>query len=137
MKKQHIFSLLLVPMLLLSACAQTSVVDDLTGSHWELQSIHGDSITLLSYGELTFHDGGLVSGEGGCNTFRSSYQSDSATGSISFSTISSTKMVCGAGANMQIETEYFAALNAAQSYQIQGDTLTISGGEVLEFTRAH
>ena len=65
-----------------------------------------------------------VSGTGGCNTFSGTYTTDGDT--ISFGPLASTMMACEPPI-MEQETVYFAALDGATTYAVDGDTLTISG----------
>jgi heat shock protein HslJ len=64
-----------------------------------------------------------ASGSGGCNTFHGTYTADD--GSISFGPLASTMMACE-GPVMAQEQVYLAALGAAETYTIEGDTLTLS-----------
>lgn len=109
----------------------------LEGTNWQLESfITGDvaaSVITGSTVTATFSEGKLT-GSGGCNQYSGTYTTDGAT--LSISPVISTKMACEAAITRQ-EQSYFAALQQAQAYTIDGDQLRISytGGE-LHFVRA-
>ncbi|HET6388284.1 META domain-containing protein [Hyphomicrobium sp.] len=79
---------------------------------------------------LTFaYSADEVSGSGGCNSFSGPMATED--DAIKIGPLTATKMDCdGKG---EIETEYFAALEAARSFSLQGDTLSLKGedGSVL------
>lgn len=136
MRTKQLFTLLLGVILLVSACSPAASGQELAGTRWQLRSIDGSDVAAGVSANLNFEAGGQVGGSGGCNSFGGSYQADAATGTISFAELISTLMACLDGNVMQVEVNFFAALNGAASYQIQGDTLTISGGgHVLVFHR--
>lgn len=72
---------------------------------------------------LTFADG-RVNGSGPVNSHRGPYTADPAGGSLSIGPLASTQ-IGGPPEALTAETDYLAALGAARSYAIAGDTLTI------------
>jgi heat shock protein HslJ len=68
--------------------------------------------------------GGAISGSGGCNTYSGPYSTSGANG-ISVGALVASQMACDE-AVMQQEQKYLAALGAAQSFAINGSTLTIN-----------
>jgi heat shock protein HslJ len=94
----------------------------LAGTSWTLTDLDSGGVTGTAPTlDLTDTD---VSGTGGCNTFSGTYTTDGDT--ISFGPLASTMMACEPSI-MEQETVYFAALDGATTYAIDGDTLTISG----------
>jgi heat shock protein HslJ len=96
---------------------------------WQLESI-GDTAVSAQI-TLQFDDADNVSGLGGCNQYSSGYIVAGDT--IRFETITSTRMACENV--MELENAYFTALQAAERYELIGDTLTITttSGETLVF----
>lgn len=110
--------------------------DALTGSNWKLIQINGQPAVAGVDVTLTFEADGQAGGTGGCNGYGGSYTA--ADGTISFTQIVSTMMACAEQDKMNQEQAYFAALNEATVYSINGDTLNIgtdADPAVLVFTR--
>jgi heat shock protein HslJ len=97
--------------------------DPLAGTSWTLSDLDGAAVTGTAP-TLAFTDTD-VNGTGGCNSFGGTYTTDGDT--ISFGPIASTMMACE-GPTMEQETVYLAALDGAQTYAIDGDSLRITGG---------
>jgi heat shock protein HslJ len=77
-----------------------------------------------------------LSGFSGCNSYSASYKTTQ-DGQITFGPVASTKIECSVG--MEGEQTYLEALSTVQSYQISGNSLTLTyneGTEVLNFTSA-
>lgn len=75
-----------------------------------------------------------VSGTGGCNRFKGpiSIEDDA----IQIGPLAATKMMCEG--KSEIEAQYFAALEAARSFAVQGDTLTLKaedGHDLVKFRK--
>lgn len=109
-----------------------AVVDaPLVGTVWELISIGtSDAITSVigdAQLSLTLDEMGRISGNGGCNGFGGSYSVNG--DAITFSEVISTLIACLDDAVTQQESTYFAALNAAVRYDIDGGKLTVWYGE--------
>lgn len=112
----------------------------LAGTNWELVSfgpagaeadvVAGSTVTLL------FDTSGQAGGNGGCNSYGGAYEV--AGSDISFGEIVSTLMACADDAVMDQEAQYLAALHTAESFELDGDRLTITydgGKSVLNFIR--
>lgn len=103
---------------------------DLEGRTWSVSELTSDGNTVapLEGTELTalFEDG-TVSGAAGCNTYFASYTTDGDT--IEIGPAGSTLIFCEepAGA-MDQEQAYLALLQSADSFEVDGDTLTLSSG---------
>ena len=102
-----------------------------TGPGSETPVIEGTEVTLQ------FEDGSQAGGLGGCNTFGAQYEvSDGKM--LSITEVVSTLMACSEQALIEQETQYFEALQSADSFELSGDSLTIlyGGGQgVLNFSR--
>ena len=70
--------------------------------------------------------GAIASGVGGCNSFQASVTVGS--NKIQFGPLAATKKACG-GSVMKQEAKYFGALQEMTSYQINGNTLTLSNAD--------
>jgi len=109
--------------------AKEEPLPPLEGVNWVLQgTLPETTITVL-------FDGANISGSGGCNTYNGTYASTRAAGpnnNISIGTLAATQMACEQPI-MEQEQAYLSALSAAQSYSIQGNTLTIAhpGGALV------
>ena len=76
----------------------------------------------------SFDADGTVAGSGGCNTYTAPYTV--AAGTLQIGPIAASKKACSEPAGvMDQEAQYFAALSAAVSYQLQA-------GELLELENA-
>ena len=128
--------ILMVFVLALSACsAQES--RSIVGS-WELIEFGpaGSTMPAVEDSEagLTFNEDGSVSGSTGCNGAGSEYTVDG--DQIEFAPFVSTLMACE-DPIMEQETTFHQVLNGTATYEIDGDTLTLSReGMVLVFTAA-
>ena len=128
--------ILMVFMLALSACsAQES--RSIVGS-WELIEFGpaGSTMPAVEDSEagLTFNEDGSVSGSTGCNGAGSEYTVDG--DQIEFAPFVSTLMACE-DPIMEQESTFHQVLNGTATYEIDGDTLTLSrDGMVLVFTAA-
>ena len=107
----------------------------LAGTQWLLVSLGDEPIVEGSEVMLQFGAGDRVSGSGGCNSFGGPYVVEG--DSIAFGMLASTLMACMDDGIMEQEAAFYAALNAAASYTIDGETLIISteDGDELVFER--
>lgn len=108
----------------------------LEGTAWAIDGIAmgDDAVTSTiagSQADLTF-DAGAVSGSTGCNRLTGAYSVDAAAGSISFSSIATTRQGCEPEVAAQ-EQAILAALDEGASYTIDGSTMTLvdDGGSFL------
>lgn len=96
----------------------------LTGT-WRLETLHGEAVGPSGGGEaaptLTLSPDGKASGSGGCNQFSTTYEHQSRE--IGFGRITATKMACPE--TMDLEREYFDALNEARRYRIRDGGLEL------------
>ena len=133
MKKYVLF--LLVASLVMSGCASQG--KSLEGS-WTLTS-YGPGTSLIpsatdSQATITFKNDGTISGNSGCNSFGGEYEVDG--DQVTFNGLVSTLMACSEPLMSQ-EGIVFQVLNGTASFEIKGETLTISNnGMVLVFTSA-
>jgi heat shock protein HslJ len=97
--------------------------DPLADTSWTLSDLYGAAVTGTAP-TIAFTDTDM-NGTGGCNSFGGTYATEGDT--ISFGPIASTLMACE-GPTMEQETVYLAALDGAQTYAIDGDSLRITGG---------
>jgi heat shock protein HslJ len=94
----------------------------LAGTSWTLSDLDSAGVTGTAP-TLAFTDSD-VNGTGGCNSFGGPYTTEG--DAISIGPIASTLMACE-GPILEQETVYFAALDGANRYAVDGDTLTITG----------
>jgi len=104
----------------------------LEGTAWRVDAIAigNDAVSSTIAGADLAFDAGAVSGSTGCNTLNGSYSTDgdSSAGAISFSEIATTMMACEPDVAEQ-EQAILAALDAAESYEIAGSTMSLSDGD--------
>lgn len=132
MKKSiMLFNLVLLVLLSASSCARTS--DGELAGEWVLVKLNGaDALGGVNV-TLSYSDG-TVSGFGGCNSYSGSVALKGSR--VEFSDLGMTLMACLDSAVSQQESDFFIALNLVNSWQTDGDRLTLSGTDVkLEFTR--
>ena len=118
--------ILVLPLvvLVLASCSDDEGSDatPLEGTTWTLVTVDGTPAVASDVAaEMTFADG-QVSGSTGCNTFNGSYELDG--DQLSFGPLASTMMACEDALATQ-ESTVFTILDAAESYAIDGDELTI------------
>jgi len=109
----------------LGACAApapAATPEPLWGSEWRLQSIAGQAALPQPAATLVFPQPGQAVGHGSCNRFSGVVEID--RDRLKFGPLMSTKMACIGGASEQ-ESRYLGALQKAQRYEVQGDTLLI------------
>jgi heat shock protein HslJ len=107
----------------LGACAAPAPAPpSLWGSEWQLQSIAGQAVLPQPAATLAFPQAGQVAGHGSCNRFFGSVEID--RDRVKFGPLGATKMACPGGAGEQ-ESRYLGALQKAQRYEVQGDTLLV------------
>lgn len=105
-----------------AACANSAPRADLSGTSWAVESVTGQPVS----GPTIEFAQDRISGTGGCNRFFGGYSAED--GRISFSAIGATRMACEPDI-MAREDQFFAALNAAQSYSRDGDRLTLTSAD--------
>lgn len=115
---------------------------DLADTTWNITAYNDGVSAVVSVLEsaeanLTFADDGTISGTGGCNRVLGSYTAGD--GTISFGTLASTQMFCGADGVMDQEAAVIAALESAATFSIEGDMLemrTADDAIAVQLTRA-
>lgn len=104
---------------------------ELEGTNWVLESfVDGDAVSSTIAGTtltVSFEDG-VITGEAGCNSFGGSYEVDGS--SLTTEEIASTLVLCEEPEGvMDQEANFLDILNNAESYEIEGGSLTITAGD--------
>lgn len=108
---------------------QLAISTPLSGTQWQLVSIDGAPVVPSSMVTLLFGtEDDTAGGNGGCNTYGSSYTADET--SISISDVFSTFIACEA--TLEQELTYLEALQAAERYTIRDGMLTITTSDGAE-----
>ena len=108
---------------------------ELRGTAWQLlrcSNGQGGMTEVFSKGRAltaVFSADGQFSGFGGCNQYLANYTAPSSTRAFSFEMILMDTKQCPPDTLMEQEGNFMAALYAAASYRIEGDTLTLSDTE--------
>ncbi len=105
-----------------SAGSSEVAPSELWGTSWVLEDLAGTPSLEGVQPTLDFPEPGKVSGMGSCNRFFGAVEVSSET--IVFKAMGSTRMACGAEIGKQ-EAAYLKALQDAQSFELQGDTLLL------------
>jgi heat shock protein HslJ len=95
---------------------------ELWGTSWVLEDLAGTPSIEGVQPTLEFPEPGRVAGMGSCNRFFGLVEVSEET--IIFKGMGSTRMACGAEIGRQ-ETAYLKALQDAQRFELEGDTLLI------------
>ncbi len=94
----------------------------LLGTAWRLEDLAGSGVLDRVQATLEFPESGRVGGTGSCNRFNGVVTIEDS--SIRFGGIAATRRACPE-AVMRQETNYFAALQDAERYELEGETLKI------------
>lgn len=112
---------------LLSSCGPAGA--DLAPSFdqsWQLTSMNGEAISTpvvtLEWNEQQ------IAGNGFCNQYFASI-TQRTNDAVEFGTVASTRKLCGEGNVMEQERTYFEQLAQVRTYQVQGDTLTLTSAD--------
>ncbi|MDX2264229.1 MAG: META domain-containing protein [Hyphomicrobiales bacterium] len=114
------------------AAAQTG---GLPGTTWRAEDIRGGGVIDTAQSTISFEDGNVINGDGACNRYRGAVTVDGEN--MQFGQIASTKKLCPP-ALMDQETKFFAALEAARTFVLDGPYLRIrdeKGAELLRLTQ--
>ncbi|MDR2887086.1 MAG: META domain-containing protein [Bacteroidales bacterium] len=104
----------------------------LVEKYWKLLELYGNPVTSPREAHIIFHiDGSRFNGNAGCNTISGSYQARD-NGRIAFSQTVSTQMMC---LSMETENRFKEVIGRADSYSIQGDTLTLNRARMAPIAR--
>lgn len=95
----------------------------LTGTSWRLEDLAGHGVVQGAEATLEFVEPGFAAGNGSCNRFRGPVTVSG--GTIKFGALMSTKRACVDEAANAQETEYLAALAAAERWEIRDGVLLI------------
>ncbi|MDR0428232.1 MAG: META domain-containing protein [Dysgonamonadaceae bacterium] len=99
---------------------------ELVEKYWKLTELMGQPINRNSQGKEAFMtlqvDGNRIHGNFGCNSFNGTYEVK-AGNCISFSRMASTMMMCP---NMTVEQQFGEALQQADNYSLNADTLILN-----------
>ncbi|HEX5154837.1 MAG TPA: copper resistance protein NlpE N-terminal domain-containing protein [Parafilimonas sp.] len=104
--------------------------------YWKLTELYGQPVvtdsahTREAYIIFKQKDNRVI-GSGGCNNFNGSYELKGENG-INLSQLISTQMAC---ANMEIETLFHKALQSADNYYINSDTLVLNKARMAPLAR--
>lgn len=111
----------------------------LTGLKWSATALGGAGVvsSFIAGTEVTanFGDDGSLQGNAGCNNYTASYTVEGSALTVGPAT--TTRLLCNAPEGiMEQEEQYLSALEAANAYRIEGDTLELldtKGDMVLAF----
>lgn len=127
-----LLSLLAVALLMVGCCTPCRTYQKqqrpLIDTEWQLVQLHGRKIapTGENY-SLRFTPGGEVQGRGACNRLMGSYTTTKER-ALKIGPLASTRMMC----RDPHESEFFAALESATHYEMDGPMmLLLSGGNLL------
>lgn len=110
-----------------STTSGPATADGISGRDWLLQA-DGTSITVPDGVDITlFVEGTEASGSSGCNSYNATVEIDGS--SITFGTVASTMMACAEPEKGEAETAYATALAEIETFEIDGDTLVLTGGD--------
>jgi len=106
----------------------TPGLTSLEGTSWTATGINNgkdavEASVLTETVTAEFGADGALSGLSGCNNYNATYELAGSDG-ITISGIATTRKACDEAA-MTLETQYLAALEAAATYTVTGDSLTI------------
>jgi heat shock protein HslJ len=129
MSKIWLVTSLCLGMMILVACGAPSSQQggDLTGKVWALTQLMGKPPVAATGISAEFTADGKVSGSAGCNRYNGTYTVSGSNISIS-SPLASTMMMCEQ-AVMDQESAYLKALGEAKTFAVNGDQLTLKGGD--------
>jgi heat shock protein HslJ len=99
---------------------------DLADTAWILTALNGAEPLPDTTITAAFGEDGMVNGTNGCNRYGAAYEADG--NNITITRGPTTLMACPDPVTLQAD-EYMAALASAATYQIDGDTLTLSDAD--------
>lgn len=108
--------------------------EDLAGSTWLVTGYNNgrDAVVSPLLGAdiiINIDDANLISGNGGCNDFFAQIQA-AANGAIEIGSIGATRRNCANPAGvMEQETEFFAALESAATFTVEGDFIELRNAD--------
>lgn len=139
--KKHLLTLLLVPALLAGcesakqtapttpATDMSQKTDGIKNKYWKLVTLEGQPVKMAPDQEreayFMLKDSSRVVGFGGCNGINGSYELREDQMRLRFSNLLTTLKACP---GVNTESEFLQALNQADNYTLQGDTLSLNVG---------
>lgn len=112
----------------------TKIPNGLTETYWKLTELMSKAVGPINGKEphMTLKaDNGRVAGNGGCNNIMGGYTLQPGS-RIRFTQMASTMMACQ---DMQTEDAFLKALNSADSYYLNGDTLVLNRARMAPLAR--
>lgn len=103
---------------------------ELDGTSWQLAELNGAALVDGSVITLEI-DGDRVAGSAGCNRYNGQLEVDG--DQLAFGPLMGTRMFCGQDGLMDQENAFQATLAAVDSFDLSGESLTLSGpdGDLL------
>lgn len=129
--------LLLCLALFSVGCNSSKKMAKLDGVKWELKTLNDKEIKLTDSNSeiyIQFNEAEKkVNGRGGCNRFFGNYEMDG--DKLKFSPLGATRMACP---DLQLETEFFKALETVDTYSIKDGVLSLKSKDkvVAVFNKA-
>jgi len=120
-KKSILVTLFVISLLALAGCSGKA--QDLAGE-WFLAELNGAPPVSGTNVSIAFSED-AIAGSGGCNTYGGGYTLSGQK--IQFSELAMTLMACMDEDINRQEADFFIALNQVGSWDVSGDTLTLSG----------
>jgi len=129
MKMRRLVLSCCVGIMILAACTSSGAQQggNLTGKVWALTELMGKAPLAGTGISAEFTADGTVAGSAGCNRYSGTYTVSG--GNITFSTqLAMTMMMCEQPV-MDQESAYMQALGEAKTFAVNGDQLTLTGGD--------
>ena len=123
MNKYFLISIGLSLLLAITGCGAVGSDLELTGQVWIATELDGESILSDTTITAEYKDDGTLGGSNGCNRYNTTYDVDGDNLQIN-QPIASTMMACPDPVMAQ-EGVYMAAMNAARTFEISGEELTL------------
>lgn len=122
--------ILLLALFMLATCSQVS---EPPSGEWTLVSLNGAPLVEDTEINLVFEED-RVGGSAGCNSYGGTFESGGA--GIDITSLTITLMACTDAGVMAQESAYLGALEAVETFELDGEKLLLSGPDVeLVFER--
>ena len=122
--------ILLLTLFTLATCSQVS---EPPSGEWTLVSLNGAPLAEDTEINLVFEEN-RVGGSAGCNSYGGTF--DSGGTSINITDLTMTLMACTDAGVMEQESAYLAALESVETFELDENSLVLSGPDVeLVFER--
>lgn len=133
---------MLAAVVIIAAACGESGTESLEQNAWELTELGDTELAAGAPAGIVFgsldEGTGPVAGSTGCNSFNGQYEVDGEA--IGFGPLATTLTACADPAAQTQEQQYLAALEAAATYSISGNTLELANAEgetTARFARAN